>query len=459
MRRVGARELLRQAVRHGRWPAVIAAVLGAVVGLNALAGSRPVRWDLTAEKRFTLSDQTVKVLKGLDRPVKLIAVIHRNTDSGDLLENLVREYRRRSGRVSFQIVDFARAQSVARGYGVDTPNTIVVESDGKRRQVEGFNLFSTTLDGVQFKGEQALTRAILEVTGRAGRRVYFLEGHGEPSLDGELARLRSLAEGEGYALAPLNLATSGRVPADAAAVVVLGPQQDLDPREAQALVDYRQKGGRLFLLVDPMPGRALPELGRVAEEAGVRMADDLAIDPVRGFFGDATAPVPEALFHTITDPLIQKRLNVVLPGSRSLADLKKKGLAVSVLLQTSSDAWGERNPLASPIRRDAGEATGPLALAVAVTAGDKPAAVIVGNSTMVRGNALTVRGNVDFFLNSLGWLVGQEELISIRPKELSAPRAEITGPEASRIFYGTTLGMPVALVALGGYVWHRRRRL
>ncbi len=459
MRRLAARDILLQAVRYGRWPLILAVVFGAVIGLNALAGYRPVRWDLTAEKRFTLSDQTAKVLRSLDRPVKLVAVIHRNTDAGDLLENLVREYRRRSGRISFQIVDFARSQNVARSYGVETPNTIVVESGGKRRQVEGFNLFSTTMDGVEFKGEQALTRAILEVTGRAGRKVYFLEGHGEPALDGELARLRSLVEGEGHTVASLNLAVRGSVPADAAVVVILGPEQDLDARETQALVDYRRKGGRLFLLVDPLPGRPLPELGRLAEDVGVRIADDLAVDPVRGFFGDATAPVPEPLFHPITDPLLQKRLNVVLPGSRSLVDLKKNGLGVTVLLQTSAEAWGERNPMSSPIRRDTGETVGPLALAAAVTAQDKPAAVVVGNSTFVRGNALTVRGNVDFFLNSLGWLIGQEELISIRPKELSAPRAEITGPEATRIFYGTTLAMPLAVVAVGGYVWHRRRRL
>ncbi len=484
---------LAHAVRSARWPVLVALVLAATVAVNVLAGSRPLRWDLTAERRFSLSDQTVKVLRSLDRPVRITAVVHRGTQDGDLLEALVREYRRKSRRVSFEIVDFSRAQNRARALGVTAPNTLLVEADGKRRQVEGFNIFTATADGVQFKGEQALTRAVLEVTGRTGRKVYFLEGHGEPALGGELARLRDLTEGEGYALDSLNLTIKGSVPADAAAVVVLGPEQDMAPKEADALLAYRRKGGRLFLLVDPLPGRPLPELARVPEAVGVTLREEVAVDPVRAFFGDPTTPVPETRFHTVTEPLAARRLNMVLPGARLLAEAKKGDLTVTRLLETSPAAWGERNPLAPQLRRDADEPGGPLLLAAAVTepptpgggasgggtataggagggtsggaatgaaeGGQRPVAVVVGNSAFVRGSALTVRGNLDFFLNALGWLVGQEELISVRPKALTLPRANVFGPAANRIFYGTVVFMPLALVAAGGRVWLRRRRL
>ncbi len=454
--------MIKNIARYAGWPAVLATLAVALVALNVLASRFPLRLDLTRQKQFTLSDQTIKVLRSLDKPVKLSAVIHRNTPQGDILEELVRQYRRHSSRVSFQVVDFARSPNLARQLGADQPNLVIVEAEGKKKKVEGYNLFSTTPDllgGVEFRGEQALTRAILEVTGRTGKKVYFLEGHGEPGTGG-LGRLRSLVEGEGYALEGLNLAVRGKVPDDAIAVVILGPQQDLDGKEVDLLLDYGQKRkGKLFLLVDPLPGQSLPQLERLAGEIGVELKNDVVIDPVRGAFMDPTAPVPVAIPHTITEPIMAKRINLVLPGARSLAEKKKENFLLFPLLQSSQESWGEKNPLAGSWERNQDEPGGPLNLAIAVSASDRPLAVVVGNASFVRGNALSVRGNVDFFLNALAWLVGEETLISVRPKPISPPRADVTVPTGRRIFYGTVVFIPLLTVIAGGSIWLRRRRL
>lgn len=297
-------------------------VLGVVAGINLLAAKWPARWDLTAQKRYSLSDQTVKVLGALDKPVELVAAVHRGTDTGDLLESIAREYRRRSPKVKVEIVDFARSKNVAKGYGIDTPDTILARSGDKSRRAEGYNIFSSTIEGLEFKGEQVLTRAVLEVTGRAGKKVYFPEGYGEPALAGEQGGLRSLVEGEGYTAEPLNLAIKGRVPADAAVVVVMGPETDLDAKEAGAPSDYRKKGGKLFLLLDPLPGRRLPLFSRLSGEVGVEPGEDLVVDPVRGFFMDATSPVPELGYHDITAPL---RRNGLKSSSREAVRSPQRG--------------------------------------------------------------------------------------------------------------------------------------
>lgn len=453
--------MIRKAARYAGWPAVIAALAVALVAVNVLASRFPLRLDLTLQRQFSLSEQTLKLIRTLDKPVKISAVIHRNTPQGDVLEELVRQYRRHSPRITTQVVDFSRSPNVARQLGADQPNILIVESEGKRKRVEGYNLFSTTPDlrGVEFRGEQALTRAILEVTGRSGKKVYFLEGHGEPGVAG-LGRLRSLVEGEGYALEGLNLAVKGKVPDDAMAVVIMGPQEDLDQKEADLLLEYgRKRKGKLFLLADPLPGRSLPQLGRLAREVGVELRDDVVIDPVRGAFMDPTAPVPVGIPHPITDPIMAKRLNLVLPGARSLGERKAEGLTLFPLLQSSPDAWGEKDPLAGSWKRDPGEPSGPLHMAVAVSAENRPLAVVVGNSSFVQGNALSVRGNVDFFLNALAWLVGEESLISVRPKPISPPRADVTVPLGRRIFYGTVVAIPLLTLVGGGSIWLRRRRL
>lgn len=453
--------MIRKAARYAGWPAVLVALAAALVAVNILASRFPLRLDLTLQKQFSLSDQTLKVLRSLDKPVKLSAVIHRNTPQGDILEELVRQYRRHSPRISYQVVDLARSPNIARQLGADQPNLVIVESEGKRKRVEGYNLFSTTPDlrGVEFRGEQALTRAILEVTGRTGKKIYFLEGHGEPGVAG-LGRLRSLVEGEGYAIEGLNLAVKGKVPEDAIAVVIMGPQEDLDQKEVDLLLEYGQKRkGKLFLLADPLPGQSLPQLERLSREMGVELRNDVVIDPARGAFMDPTAPVPVGIPHTITEPIMAKRLNLVLPGARSLGERKVEGLILFPLLQSSQEAWGEKDPLAGSWERNRDEPGGPLYMAIAVSAGDRPLAVVTGNSSFVRGNALSVRGNVDFFLNTLAWLVGEESLISVRPKPISPPQADVTVPLGRRIFYGTVVFMPLLTVVAGGSIWLRRRRL
>lgn len=461
-----------------RW-VLVASILGILVLANVLGARHHLRLDLTAGKKYSLSTQTREVLARLEEPVRLLAFLEKGTEEAKQVEDLLREYTYASPRVKLELVDPVAEPARAREYGVQYYNTVVVERGQKSRKVEPYNIFApgTNPYETEFRGEQAVTRAILDLIHQSGAVVYFLEGHGEGSLEGDLAALRDYLQGEGYTVKSLNLATAGRLPQDAAVVVLAGPQQDLAPQEVAALRDYLAGGGRLLALVDPLP-RPLPQLEGVLAAAGVTLHRDLVVDPERAFFFDALSPLPLLQEHPITEKMLQQKVNLVLPRARSLAASPgaEKQFEVRPLLRSSERAWGETNLAAPKAQRDAADLPGPLNYALAVSrlkpaadggkaseaTGDgaatgRPVAVVVGNATLARQQALGFQGNADFLVNAVNWLLGEEQMLTIRPKAESPRLVTLEPTDAVLIFYGTTFFLPGALLACGLGLWWRRR--
>lgn len=181
-------------------------------------------------------------------------------------------------------------------------------------------------------------------------------------------------------------------------------------------------------------------------------------------------------------------MRVMLPRARSLERLggDQTPYRVTTLLESSFDAWGETTLQGTTLRKDDADTPGPLDLAVAVTrpvapataeagegsaeageAGEEaqatttqePVAVVMGNASFVDGQMLGIQGNQDFFLNALNWLVGEEHLISIRPKVLDTPTVQLTPALIRQVFYGFVVALPLAVLLAGGVVWWRRRAL
>lgn len=487
-------------------------VVGALVLVNVLAARHPLRADFSPDRRFQLSRQTREVLGRLEGPVDLYAFLVGGGGENEQIRDLLREYRLASRQVRVHIVDPEQQPSLAREMEVRSAGTVVVQMGSSRRAIEPFNLFAPGPTGVQFRGEQAVTRAIMELVGYGQAVIYFLEGHGEGSPEDEFSALRSYLEGEGFTVKTVNLALANRVPEDARVVVLGGPRADLAPKEREMLVAFVEGGGRLAVWIDPLPRRTLPEVEALLSTLGVRAEPGVVVDPGRALFGDALSPVPDMRWHEITRPLIQANSGVVLPGARpvkaaSPADGRVPpgegqaaggrgpgGMRAVPLLVSTDRAWAELNPVGQQWRRDPEDVPGPLELAVAVerdevppqpvasgsaggpqaggevrgTAGEEaegpdktavPVAVVVGNSAFARNASLAFQGNRDLAANMLTWLAGQSQLVTIRPKSAPLARVLLTGREATAIFYGTTVGIPALILVAGVAVWWRRRSL
>ncbi|MFZ5645550.1 MAG: GldG family protein [Bacillota bacterium] len=476
----------RRRLRRGAQVALVtAAVVGIVILANVLATRHHWRWDLTAQSRFTLSQQTRDVLGGLQNQVDITAFLVAGKETSDQIEVLLKGYEYATDKVKVKTVDPIKQPSLAYKYNIKNNGTILIESGSQQRRIEPYNLFGEGDNpySPEFRGEQAVTRALMDLSRQSATAVYFLAGHGEKSLDGDLSRINDYLTGEGYTTRRLELPQEGKIPGDAALLVVAGPRKDLTPKEKELLFKYLDGGGKLLALMDPPGSLGIPAgWQELLDRLGVKMALAVTVDPQQGYFGDALTPVPFLAEHEITEKLVGQDLALVLPGAVPLSVEKGKqnGYQYSPLLNTSDKAWGETNLKENNVKKDGNDLVGPLTLAVAVektqpsqivdgsspnpdaaavdnTAAAGRLAVVVGNSAFIGPGIVDMQGNADFFMNAAGWLVGRDSTITIRPKTSEATTVQLTRESARKIFFGTVIFLPLAVLLTGVFVWIRRR--
>jgi len=501
------RLLLSRKVRYGSNAVVLTcAVVAIVLMVNFVVGRHPAKVDLTQNKMYTLSEETRQILRKIDKDIKITAFFPEGDSMGGMVKDLLKEYTRLCPKISVSFVDPDKNPSLAKQYEITAYGTSVVESGSKSRKVMQYDLVDYG-DGSQapgFAGEQAFTRAIIGVTQEEEKSVYFLVGHDERDLVQDYWQARSFLEGEGYTTKTLNLATEGKVPQDAALLVIAGPQKDLADKEVAAIQDYVSHGGSVMVLAEPLREKGqLKNIKAMVARWGVGMNDDVVIDPASHYFLDAGSPIPEVEYHDITTKLVTEKLGCVLPRSRSLYEITDKrdpGVSVTALLKTSGESWGETDLAAKQVSfNQKTDIKGPLVLAYAVERALEPSSeaknqsgkeagaegqasdgtgtpsatnasgtggpagkarmLVVGNASFLDNDVVTFQGNIDFFMNSVGWLVGKEESITIRAKSPSYSQVYLTGQQASLVFYSTVVGLPLLFVLVGGGIWLRRRNL
>ena len=440
------------------------AVVAIVVLINVIAESDfHVRWDLTADKLYSLSEQTLSLLREIEDDVTVYAFVRDGDPNGRQIVDLVQEYVYRSDRIRLRKIDPNNEPGLARAYEVTQYNTIVVESGDRRRTVQPFDIFGFDPfgRGLEFRGEQALTRALLGVVRGSQGKVYFTTGHGERAIDADLSLLRTYLTGEGYEVESLNLAQTGAVPENAVVLVIAGPARDFDPPELEAVRTYIDGGGRLFFMLDPAPPSVpLSGVAGLLESWGITFRTDVVIDPERHYFIDVLSPIPTYERHAVTEDLIEGNLGMVLPRTRSLVvGEPERGLArAQAIFRTSASSWGETRLQGSQVSKDEEDAAGPLVVG-AVVEDNRTRVIAVGTSAFAANDAVAFQGNVDFFVNGVNWLAGHEETLTIRPKMQQLRLVTLTGAQANVIFYSTVVFVPLVFLVVAGAVAWRRRHL
>jgi ABC-type uncharacterized transport system involved in gliding motility auxiliary subunit len=430
------------------------ALLLIIALLNYLGTRYHARWDVTAEKQFSLSAQTIQVLDSVQDPVKVLLFFTPNNASLQSAEDLIKEYSVQCRQLTYKMVDPETDRVTALNYQVTRDGTIVFERGDRREVTFG-------------SAESDLTSTLLKVLSDKVRAVYFLTGHGERNPDvadgSGCSSIKQVLESENYKVGTFTFAITDTVPSDAVALVIAGPSEPFTQLEIDLLATYVQNGGRLMVLYEP--GMADP-LNGLLQRYGLDIQDDLVVDPTNAFYGDIATPlVQDYVYHQITKDLTG--LPSLFPTARAVQtmDSVPAEWTITQLASTSSDAWAETNYQSSDVNNDSTEAQGPLTLAVAVepSASDTGLGrlVVVGDTDFMGDNVLSaVRGgigNVDFFMNSVGWLAQEESLIAIRPQELADRTVALTGAQARGIIYSSLLFAPIVVLLIGAYVWWKHR--
>jgi ABC-type uncharacterized transport system involved in gliding motility auxiliary subunit len=427
-------------------------VLGVTTLVQALSYQHNWRWDLTESKRFSLSPQTVQLLRSLKTDVNALGFFRSDQPGKRVAEDLFKQYARYAGaRFSWRTVDPDREPGLAKRYGIETYGTIVLEAGAKSEKV---------LDAE----EEKLTNGLVKVT-RAGKRmVYVVQGHGEHELSSTdrpgFSEAKAALERTNYEVKPLVLAREGKVPDDASVVLLPGPRNDLFQPELDALDAYLTRGGKLLVMVNPFQNEGLR---KYLEKYGFALDNDLVVEnnPIGRLFGiGPEVPIVQQYErHPITRDMAG--VSTLFPLTRSIGRPKAppKGVSFDPLARTSPQSWGETNREAlqrGEAKPDPEDPKGPLTVA-AVATKDKARLVVYGTSNLAANQFLNLQGNRDFFLNTVSWLAEEEDQISIRPKDAKQTPVFLNSNQAQLVFLLPVVVLP-GLVLVGGIVAGVRRR-
>lgn len=491
-RQAVSRFFVSRQVRYGTNVGVaVLLVTGIAVIANVIVVQRfDKSADWTSDKVYTLSDQTKKILHGLDREVQVIAFFSLNPTSNQLArdhqraETLLEMYARETDKLSVEFVDPNAEAMKRQEYDIQLDGTTVFESGGMRELI-------TTVD------EQKFTSAVLKVVSDELVKIYFLTGHEEQAIDDfnqdrGYSQTKEELEKQNYRIETLSLATQPEVPADCAALIIPGPKAPLMAHEVNAISKYLAKNGKLFLMLDPSVNTAKdPNQGLVdlMDRWGVMIGNDLVLDRIRPaffLFGGSQPDAPtlsDFEFHQITQEVYRQ---VTFQLARSVTPKTNVGsdLNIKSLVKTTNEiggSWAETKRKADgTFEVDLSYTEGkdmppPVSLAVAVqrestesTTGenlsaDTPKAsgtriVVVGDSDFANNLFFHGTGGGNFFLNAVNWLTLEEDLIAIRPVDPTERSLRMMTPSEVAFVQMTAIFLiPLIIFLIGVGVWWRRR--
>ena len=454
--------------RRGEIALYTLGVVGVLIALAYLSVRYPFRFDLTAAGLYSLSEPTVKMLKRLDKPVHIV-FFH-----DPLMRETVELYEliaRQNTLVSVEFYDPMINPAQARMLGVNFAGTAVLESQGRRLQVNGGS-------------ESDIANGILRVSQGATQLVCFLDGHGEPdpfSLESHdhqegapghthglgakyvlherhgMAKARHALETVNYTVEKVLLLQRGDALAGCAVLVVGGPKIPLLPREIDAVRAYLAKGGNALFMLDPFVRTGLEP---VLREYGVVVDDDIVIDEASHFWADVSSPaVTDYNRHQITRDLPL----TFFPGVRSLSPTPQRvpGTSVVPLVNSSKNSWGQADPNRVGFVKGRDEPGPNTLMVVALRRPGEESTLrsriaVVGDSDFATNSFFHIMGNGTLFLNTVNYLAAQENLIGLQPRTADLPRVNLTNRQMKGTFFLSVVLVPALLAVVGTAVWWKQ---
>ncbi|MCE5310191.1 MAG: GldG family protein [Acidobacteriales bacterium] len=436
---------------------IVIAVLGMA---NWLANRHNKTYDSTANKRFSLSDQTEKVVKNLKQDVR-IKYFDKTSEFGRA-RDLLDRYDNLSSKLAVDYIDPDKKPQLAKAEAVRNYGTIYIETGRKREEAKSVS-------------EEEITGALIRALKGGERSVCFVTGSGEHGLDDTgrtgYSSLKEALEKNNYRTRTISLLEKPEVPKDCTTLVVGGPKHDYVEPAANAVKAYVEGGGRALIMLDPPVQLGREEtsenqaLVKVIDSWGVTLNKDLVLDTsgIGQLFGLSEVVPLVTTYETHAIVREMKEVATAFPLTRSLETKSADKATAEKLLSTSSNSFATGNLSSAEIRiNPAKDKKGPFALAAAGTystgqAGQQGRFVVAGCSSWAANNILRFNGNRDLLLNMMNWLSSDEDLISIRPKEPEDRRLNMTRRQMNSVFYTSVIGIPLIILAAGLSVWWRRR--
>jgi len=462
--------------------------------VNSFAFKHYRRWDFSRDQKYALSDKTKRFLETLKGKMRITVFFSPNTPISADVQNLLTEYQYAGkGKIDVEQIDpernLSRAKELFDKYKVVTDESLLVlDYDGRNKTVKASEMADIDQSGMAFgegpqvaafKGEQAITGAMIDLVEGKKKTLGYVTGHKEPALSAPtspISLLKTFIENENIKFQELNLLDQAAVPPDVNTVMILGAQYDFSDREMKLLRDFWDKQGRILVLLDPAANT--PRLRAFLDELGVKINDDRLMVFVRTGIQEL-ALTRDVQVRFLGDTPVTTRLadvRVIFVGGTSSLTLEADrvrgaNIRLEPLIQAEKGYFAETDYNTddqAKLQADAQKAgNSPLTIAASVEKGGSADArvqvnsarlVAVSNGTFVQDSAIMQdQAALDFVSAAVNWLLSREQLIGIAPK-VPKPLTFSLDPEASRrLRWIVLLLMPLIPAAIGTIVWWQRR--
>jgi hypothetical protein len=444
------------------------------------------REDWSRQQLTALSEKTDAVLAGVSAPIRFIAYTGKEFRGRDELEDLLKEYSRRSSLLSVEWVDpdrdIAASKEIKTRFEIAENDQLIVVGPNRHVLVPLDAMLVHEADDTRklgaeprvigFQGEAHITAALLRLSRIDRPVVYFLSGHGEKDPDlfeavpEAYSDVRERLERDNVEIRKLSIEQSRAIPDDAAAVVVAGPRTRISQPEIDVLRAYLEANGRLLVMVNVLNDAGLEPLLR---DWGIQLLPDMVVDPTRTLQG-ADLHVLEYSEHPITRGMkgirsIFIRPRSILPAVGS--EQKTPGRPhYRPLAGSTKEGWAELDLNTQPITFDpATDQRGPIPISATIEWAFPGAPAprhplgriaIFGDSEFA-GNWLRNGGGMLLFQNSVHWLLDTSELIAIPPKNIEEIRLQMDQSSLNTLLFQVAVLLPGAAAILGFFVFSRRR--
>jgi hypothetical protein len=471
----------------------IVLILFLVAMVNSFGFKHYARWDFSRDQKYALSDKTKRFLGTLKSKMRITVFFAPNTPITADVQNLLTEYQYAGkGKIDVEQIDpernLSRAKELFDKYKVVTDESLLVlDYDGRNKTVKASEMADIDQSGMAFgegprvaafKGEQAITSAMIDLVEGKKKILGYVTGHKEPPLseNSPISQVKTSIENENIKFQELNLLDLEAIPAEVKAVMIVGPQYDFSDREMKLLRDFWDKQGRILLLLDP--SAKTPKLRGFANEVGVKMNDDRLMAFLRTGIQEL-AHTREVQARFLGDSPITKRLADVralfLGGTSSLTlepdRARAANIRVEPLIQAETGYFAEKDYNTddeAKLQADAKQSSNvPLTIGAAVEKGgsadqrvqvNSSRLVVVSNASFVQDNAITQdQQGLDFISGSVNWLLGREQLIGIAPKIPKPLTFSLDEEALRRLRWIILVFIPLIPAVIGTMVWWQRR--
>jgi len=431
-----------------------------LVVANVLANRYNKSYDSTSNKRYSLSVQTAKIVKGLKQPAT-ITYFDQSTRFEQAKDQL-EQYANLSPKVQVQYVDPDKKPELARAAGVKEYGTTVVQIGDREEEAKTLT-------------EEAITAAFIRDLKTTTRTICFVEGSGEHQIEDTdrtgYSRFKELLGKDGYEAKATNLVSKAEVPNDCTVLVIGGPDADYLQPEVDAIKKYVEQGGRALIMLDPPLKIGHSEIAdneafsNVLQGWGVTPQNNMILDlnPIGQLagLGPQVALVTSYDSHAIVNDMSRRATG--FPLTRSI-ETKNSAKTTVTKLFSSSDSSLATTKLNSPAidPNDPKNTKGPLAIAAAGTyntgkENSEGRFVVIGSSSWAANSFIGFNGNRDLALNAVNWLASDEDLISIRPKDRDDRRITLTRAQLNWVKITGQFLLPLLVIVGGVSVWWNRR--